>query len=233
MNQNYTSMKKNIFLLLLFVVVANSGSAQQYRTTLKLSSARIIVPGKYNGFDVGNESGIPMDQRGLYAERVVFKNWGMGIGFSWWNNSRVTMPMDNSKYEGSITTDAAVIPGRVDYGPDYRREVFSHQKSYKMVDWYGYYRYGIGKRHAVKAGLGMSCAWGDDYYGALKPGWNSFELVDVMVKTTPHWGVLPMFSYDFNFLRDRLNVGVDLRGRKYSGLNDVRYDAGLHVGVNL
>lgn len=108
--------------------------------------------------------------------------------------------------------------------------------AYKMIDFNAFYRYAIvSNNHFIKAGVGASYCWGTNirveqrmypiiigYHGTYR----------VYSEKAHYWGLVSQLSYDYVFLKNIVNVGIDLRGRYYFGIPRGQYDYGFHVGIN-
>ncbi|MBL7717227.1 MAG: hypothetical protein JNL72_00215 [Flavipsychrobacter sp.] len=105
-----------------------------------------------------------------------------------------------------------------------------------MADVYLFYKYTTpNTRHSFNAGAGVSYCWGIN--DIVKVFWINpdppYDAVTYLEsKKAEYWGVVPYLGYDYQFWKNRIVIGPDIRARIYSGRPSVEYNINFHLGVN-
>lgn len=107
----------------------------------------------------------------------------------------------------------------------------------EFYDMSVYYTLIARKKHRLKAGIALSLETGYNgyidsvynYVGASFPHFQAYGHTEYK----DYWGYVPSLSYDYNFLKQWLSIGVDVRARRYPSFGKfTQVDAGIYVGVN-
>ncbi len=211
-------------------VMLFTAHAQTYPTTVKLSSAMIMLPERYNS-DISHMDNLFLcDQLGLYAERMVSGKWGIGAGYAFWNRWKPRNEFQRMVGGSDFTVGAE---RQILY-----EEFLAARVNYKMIDMYGFYRHQLGERHWLKAGTGISFTWGENEHRVRDNPPVDFFAEDCVIsyssryETASYLGIMPQLSYDYMIFNGRYSIGADGRCRKYFGVSGVQFDLGVHIGVN-
>ena len=165
-----------------------------------------------------------MELIGISYERKVHEKLSLNAAYSQWESWLGGGPSGYKLEVREPLTPLDTADGTLELRSGYRiadLTIFYLQSFHKGI-------------HIISAGLGLSYYWGWNFYMKNKeystiPYWNDYyELIGAR---TGYLGVIPQISYDCNLLKRRLNFGVDLRGRYYSGIEVAQYDLSFHVGV--
>ena len=182
----------------------NTGYAQKlHSNSVKLMSA---------GFHISGRQTISFlsAQLGAAYERRIFKNFFAGISLHRWEHN-VPEPFNA----------ANMLTGLM------------QRNRYKMIDVSILYKHQFSNsNHVVAVGIGPSYCWGTNHHHNNKSYYPKMDVFNVKTYAVSYYGIVPQISYDYNFLCNRLNAGVDLRARYYTGRAPGQYDYGVHVGVN-
>ena len=108
--------------------------------------------------------------------------------------------------------------------------------SYKMWDGYVFYKTDLYKgKHFLNIGAGVSYCWGKNvylkWYSPPLPGYFDSQVL-YTDKFESYWGICPQVSYDYLFLKNRINVGVDIKSRYYFNWPVLQFYTTIHAGVN-
>ena len=166
----------------------------------------------------------PADVFGLSYERIVYKNWGIGVGYSLWNPFQ---SLYDNVY-GPDGQEANELHGKIE--PWQERGTLEWISAYKMYDLYVSYRYNELKKHKINAGAGFSYATGknwvlDTVY--FNPPYDN-EWISHM-EQGHYYGLMAFISYDYLCLHNRVAIGYVVKWRKYFDL----YSPQLEYGFNL
>lgn len=155
-------------------------------------------------------------------ERRAYKNWYLGASYQQW------------KYLFSYRSsdDVTISSHEQRYLPV--GEVAQRFK-FKMADIYAFYKWNIGhKQHFINIGTGATYAWGHEYYITsyyINPDPPYDGVIYTGERTVHYWGITPYLGYDFTFLRNRINIGPDIRARYYINRPPAEYYFNFHLGV--
>jgi len=212
------SSKVTILVVGLLVTISSLG--QQHTNSISFEATSRI----YTNYGELMLGGLYIgDQFGLQYERKIKKRGKVSVGFTRWTNFLGEILLKNISGIGGVTIGpfGENIPNKV--GDVWFRY------NYNMTDVS--YRHVLyeSRRSEMKAGLGISCAWGRNVY--IDSGTVRSSFYKVKPKTDAYLGIVPSLSYDCKMLRNRIFVGADLRYRKYFGMYAQQLDYGLHAGV--
>lgn len=157
---------------------------------------------------------------GVSAERKLSKNFSASLGYFQWSRSA------GWRFKEEMVEDPNARVGRGD---------LIARIGYAMLDLSAIYDINIHKRrHLLKAGGGLSYTWGENRNVAKDQQWSFYHgwVGPNDIHRVNYWGLVPQVSYEFLFLKNRMNVGMDVRGRFYIHVPKHQYDIGIHAGVN-
>lgn len=221
-------MKKIIIICLLAFSASSSYAQEEVHKKSKVgipsNSVKILFTDFYSRATSYGRFPIPepgCTQQGLYYERRVINNFFVGVGYMQWYNLL-------RDFSGKGTVVLILHPFDTPVVGSLR-----HRIDYKMLDGYIQRKIRIKQSpHVVGLSLGMSYCWGTDVY-MVSEWYYSFEPHIVNEgRRADYYGIIPGISYDYQFWKNRLGVGGDIRARYYSGRPEAQYDYGIHIGVN-
>lgn len=196
---------------------------KHYRNSVVLSAADYYFRRQFEGLNVLS---VTQDHKyGLYYNRAINRHFCVSAGYNVWNNmswyTNTTSANHKFKIRPSIDTfKPGVILDFIDY------KIADLSVSY-IIDYF--------KKNKIKIGVGLSYTWGkneviDSIY--TNPGPPYDGIIYQSSKNTSYWGVVPSVSYDYLLFKNRLDLGADVKYRRYfySLLNTFEY--GIHIGVN-
>ncbi|MBL7717352.1 MAG: hypothetical protein JNL72_00845 [Flavipsychrobacter sp.] len=204
------------WLLMMLVYSAEANAQKTFNNSVKLHS------GSYNVYALNHN--LRTSFVGAYYERKVLKQISVSIGYSQWRVASVWgKPWFAEKME----------PVDNGIGYDTTRGTVIERIGYKMVDAFSAYNHYWSKQHVFSAGLGLSYCWGwnrciESRYYTEEHGWTGPNYTEA----ANYWGIVPQLSYDYNFFKNRLNTGCNIRARKYFGAAYIQYDFVIHLGIN-
>lgn len=169
--------------------------------------------------------GWPLNQLGIYIERRAYNKLHLGIGYSQWEAVNLLYSAEHIAIEEEKIEIGKYIPviGKLEY-----------RSQYKMLDLYVFYKHKFSTHHYLNIGIGPSYCWGlNGYLKSYVRASPTDVIVQYDTRQVEYWGLIPVISYDYILLKNRLNFGVDLRARYYANRPKSQYDDGVHIGVNL
>ncbi|HEY9178698.1 MAG TPA: hypothetical protein VIN07_13460 [Flavipsychrobacter sp.] len=185
-----------------------------YGNSVKFQFGDFYIPGTIH-------TGKPISQLGLYYERKLFKKFHAGIGYMQWTPIRSPSIPILSTVKPESEYEQPVVGG------------LEFWRKYKMLDLYLTYKYSIaGSHHLVSPNIGISYAWGIDQYLQWHYYYFFEEHSGYEWRKNSYYGLISGISYDYLLLNNRINIGIDIRGRFYPERKKAQYDYGLHIGVN-
>lgn len=206
--------KTFILLTVLLSLVRFDAQAQKtYNNSVKLHTASFSIP-KFKLGDIAALVG------GSY-ERRLSRNFSASLGYFQWRRY----------IRGGFKTEIAEYP----YDRHVSRGDIVSRTGYAMVDMSAFYNCNIYKqKHFLKAGTGVSYTWGWNRFVGEQQQYSFFHgwVGPYEIEKVGYWGVVPQLSYDYVFLKNRMNIGADVRGRYYLHVPNHQYDIGIHAGVN-
>lgn len=155
------------------------------------------------------------DQFGINYERRINSNWFIGLQYSFWK----TWKTASSSY--MLTVEPVSKDGDLAF-----------RKKYRFLDAYGLYKYYYNKHHVFNAGLGISYLMGRHYYTYdyyLNPEPPIDERYNVYERKRSYIGMVPMVGYEYQFSKNRFNIGVSMRARYYANQLPPQYDLCFHI----
>ena len=188
----------------------------------ELTQRSHMLPALYPGFTVSE-----WGQLGVGYERQVTRRISVETSYSRWKYILFFANPDH--YRGNIyivlSNDFPDKPGLY-----YRfsAQFYDLNVSYIII---------ARKKHRLKAGLALSLEKGYNGYIDSVHFYNGgpFKHFQAYGHNERHdyWGYVPSLSYDYNFLKQWLAVGVDVKVRRYPYFGKfTQVDAGIHLGVN-
>ena len=165
------------------------------------------------------------DESSVGLEHKVGSNVSIGFTYTTWITNSYLL-------QGFYPAGGPEISG----GPDYFKSGgLEERRKYKMIDLYLSYRYNRWQRNKLSAGLGLSYSQGINTYTDsvfYASGTNVPFGVTSHSQKAHYFGVISSISYDYMLFHNRVNIGADLKGRKYFKLYSSELDYCLHVGLN-
>lgn len=226
---NKHSMKHTILLLTVLFFLCCSAKSSFAQEANDEKPVLKLYPNTFKQF-IGNfyirESrglGIPVTQIGLYYERKGYKNLYIGAGYMQWEALKIFTAAEEVQVDEDPTLPYIPIIGKLE-----------SRQAYKMADGYVFYKYNLPTtRHYINVGIGISYCWGTNLYlKYYKQGTATDREVAYDWREEDYWGLMPVITYDYLLFKNRMNIGLDIKGRYYSGRPKTQYDYGVHIGVN-
>jgi hypothetical protein len=221
-------LKKLLFCVGLCALALQPVLAQQdYNNSLTFSTGGFLVTGidnqiKSNFFKsikTFDDLTFKLTMQTSYSyRRKIYKNLSAGISYNKWKGTE-----RNHKF-GILyaTADSPVKGTPLEYD------------NFKMIDVSVFYRVRLN-RNEVLAGLGMSYIYGDVTYIDhiyINPDPPYDGIIYSITSRKRYYGVTPSVSYNYYLLKNRVNVGADLRYRFCNSLGFAQVDYMIHAGVN-
>lgn len=156
----------------------------------------------------------------LTYEHKFAKQWFAGVGYNQWFSYR-----RGGQY-ARHTVLKQINDTEWEHGALYTRS------DYKMVDIFAAYRLLLSSRQFLTLGLGVTRYWGNNSYidwFAVNPEPPHDLVLYQYYKNSGYWGLMPFLSYDYQFLKNRVATGLDLKYRYYRGEQFQQIDGNLHV----
>jgi hypothetical protein len=205
---------KTVFLFLSSLIFSAATQAQ-YSNSVKLSTNAFYIKDRvHTGSNLFN-------QLGISYERKLYRNIYAQVNYSQWKHWGSEALGKKNGYEVRELGYQQLVKGSLRSRLDYR-----------MVDLSVGYNYSLTGKDQLSAKIGASYCWGTNQY--LRDFWVNPDQDIVIFQSTKeeyYWGTVPQLSYDRLFLKGRINVGVDIKGRYYAHRTP-QYDLGIHIGVN-
>lgn len=202
-----------ICLYLLSVICFYETQGQiRYNNALQFETNGFYIQGRF-------KSASPFKQLGISYKRTFFQHWQAGIRYMQW----ISFGRESLNRHLSISE------------PNYERGKIMRRKAYKMVDVYVSYKYNLTHKHSISGSLGVSRCWGENMYltdYTVNPDPAYDAILYKERREEAYWGYFPQISYDYHFLNNRLNLGLDIRVRHYVGMPALQNDFGFHAGFN-
>ena len=229
-------MKKTAALILVIIVLftANNSIAQKSFSgdttvaTLKTKPLKwhknsLIFTGAYlydknNFFPVRSFFIWKSDMLGIYYQRKIWDNFNAKIGYNQYSYLPWRFSINRFMPQGEVFKAGGIL--------------FSG--SYKMVDLQVGYTMIMLRKNVFNFSIGLSYTWGlNEVIDSVThyPGYYD-GLIFTHVEHSHYIGVLPAFSYDYLFCRNRFSMGFDIRYRSYSGFYVKAYEYGCHLALN-
>lgn len=226
---------KGLILLLVIVVCSINGlyaqdatmavTSKQKKNKLFGNSIQLVTGNYYVKDKPHTLPKSPFAQIGIYATCRIYKNIGVGLGYSQWNRSKLFVINKHHGLQETSSTNYIPIVGQLESRYDF-----------KMADGYINYQHNLfNSAHYVYAQLGLSYCWGineylDLYWRNPEPGGDVIAFY--RQESASYWGIIPGIGYNYYFLKNRLNVGMLIRGRYYRYRTPMQLDMALNIGVN-
>ena len=212
-------MKKMMLLLLLISCSMARMYAQVYSNNISAYTGVLYTGGSYFYLD-------PLTQGGISYSRKVYKSLGISAAFYYFLNRNNGFP-EPQVYKNQLYLYEPQV-----YAP--KPNNLYARIGYKTIDVVPTYTLKIGgNKHLLTAGAGVSYSWGKNMYYKY---WdlNSGDIIDVAYyyKNAGYWGAATQIAYNYYFLHNRINVGLQARYRYLFGLNEYECDGGLMAGFN-
>lgn len=214
-------------LLLLGALNANAkdqSDSVRFFNTLQLSVGDFHVQHKAHTKQHFFAGYFPVTQYGISFQRRLTNHWGVGFDFMKWQAWKLISALQRmGTIEVPIDSYVPVI-GQLEA-----------RTSYKMFDLYISYQIYITHKDYISVFSGGSYCYGVNWY--LKTYFqNPVPQGDIQAsyetRDARYWGVVPGIKYEHLFCKNRLSVGIDLRGRYYSGRPEAEYNYSVLAGFH-
>lgn len=209
---------KSILLPIVLVCIGiNSLYAEQVADSVYRSNAISVQTGWFFTKGIKNTQ---HNQICFTYEHRLSKNWFIGAGYSQWFSYR-----RGGQYAKHIVLKQ-INDTEWEHGALYTRS------DYKMVDIFTGYRLLLSARQFLTLGAGVTRYWGNNSYidwYAVNPEPPHDLVLYQYYKDASYWGLMPFVSYDYQFLKNHVAAGFDVKYRHYWGEQFQQVDGNVHA----
>ncbi len=192
---------------------------KDYGNSLVISGTNFYVP-QLRPFSFDLRPQFFPQQKSIYINRKVYKNWRLEIGYNEWNPNKDFLQLP----ELWGTPNFELKPGALEF-----------RILYRMIDFMVCYKLNRLKKYNILLGIGYSKCWGANTYIDsiyLNPGPPYDGIIYAHSTIVLYDGIIAKIAYDYNIFRNRISIGTDIKFRKYFGAYIYQIDYGFHLKLN-